>query len=66
MATFEGPTQGSTESPSTFTGPSTDTPTESKSTFSGPAKASTSGMQADVLEVLDGDTVKVRLPSGRT
>ena len=66
MATFEGPTQGSTASPSTFTGPSTDTPTESKSTFGGPAKASTGGMQAEVLEVLDGDTVKVRLPSGRT
>ena len=66
MATFEGPTQGSTASPSTFTGPSTDTPTESKSTFGGPAKAPTGGMQAEVLEVLDGDTVKVRLPSGRT
>ena len=66
MATFEGPTQGSTASPSTFTGPSTDTPTESKSTFGGPARAPTGGMQAEVLEVLDGDTVKVRLPSGRT
>lgn len=66
MATFEGPTQGSTASPSTFTGPSTDTPTESKSTFGGPAMAPTGGMQAEVLEVLDGDTVKVRLPSGRT
>ena len=66
MATFEGPTQGSTASPGTFTGPSTNTPTESKSTFGGPARAPTGGMQAEVLEVLDGDTVKVRLPSGRT
>ena len=66
MATFEGPTQGSTATPSTFTGPSTDTSTESKSTFGGPDKAPIGGMQAEVLEVLDGDTVKVRLPSGRT
>ena len=65
MATFEGPAQVTAASTGTFTGPSTETSTESKSTFSGPVKAKAGGIQAEVLEVLDGDTAKVRLPSGR-
>ena len=65
MATFEGPAQVTAASTGTFTGPSTETSTESKSTFSGPVKAKVGGIQAEVLEVLDGDTAKVRLPSGR-